>query len=178
MTFINALVAILAFCVATSSAERLVFNGPSAIPSTWQMSSFRLADTHTVSFKIALVPKDGNRLESELLQIATPGNPRFRKYLTQSQITEIVGRSDEEIARVSAWLATEGMTVESVHPHRDWITVSAKVNQIEKLLDCKLAQFTNEKLGQTKIGKPRPPPPPPPPPLRLPVPLCPCIPAP
>lgn len=118
----------------------------------WQMSNFRLDDNQMVNLKIALVPKDAKKLEAELLSISTPGTKRFRRYLSQSEIADIVGRTDAELEDLHKWLASENLKVESIHPHRDWVTVSATVSQVEKLLQCKLAQFSNEKLGQTKIG--------------------------
>lgn len=153
MAFINSLLVFLALYVVCSAAARLVFLRTAEIPASWKMTNSVLNSNQRVTFKIALVPKDAQRLEKELLEIATPGNPRFRKYLNQEQITAIVGRSDADIQRLSAWLSSHDLKIDSVHPHRDWVTVSGAVSQIEALLECKLAQYTNEKLQQTKIGE-------------------------
>jgi tripeptidyl-peptidase-1 len=152
MLFINTLVAALTF-VAVSSADKVVFSSPQQLPSGWEVVSNPLDGSHFVSLKMALVPKDVNKLESELLAISTPGSARFRRYLKQAELTDIVGRSDEDISRISKWLSAQNLKIDSIHPNRDWVTVNAKVSQVEKLLECKLAQFSNAKLGKSKIGQ-------------------------
>ncbi len=152
MLFIIVLVAVLTFGVF-SSADKVVFSSPQQLPSSWELVSSPLDGSQYVSLKIALVPKDENKLESELLAISTPGSARFRRYLKQAELTEIVGRSDEDISRIRKWLSAQNLKIEYIHPNRDWVTVNARVSQVEKLLECKLAQYSNAKLGKSKIGQ-------------------------
>ncbi|RYG69614.1 hypothetical protein EON64_02260 [archaeon] len=151
--FIRSILAALVVFAATASASRQVFAGPQALPANWQLSSASLDRTRVVRVSIALVPKDASRLESEILAVSTPGSARFRKYLKPSQVTEIVGRSDAEIQKLREWLATENLQIDSVHPHRDWVTVSGTVDRIESLFQCKLGEYSNDVLGKRKVGK-------------------------
>lgn len=97
-------------------------------------------------------PKNPELLEKSLVEIATPGSPRFRKYLTKSEITAIVGRSDDEIERLGIYLRSKGAKVLSIPPHRDWIDISVPVSAAEKLFSCRLHAFSNAETQKIRIG--------------------------
>jgi tripeptidyl-peptidase I len=146
--FIFALVVLCAVC----SAGKVV-HSREKLPDGWSISNLRSLNAESVfNLRIALHPKNAAELERKLLKISTPGNPEFRKYLTQDQITEIVGRSKEEIEKVSAFFAKKNLKVESIHPNRDWIFVSATKSQIEEIFACELSNFVHSKTGATKVG--------------------------
>lgn len=51
------------------------------------------------------------------------------------------------------WLNTfETVTLDSVHPHRDWITVTTSVKNVEKLFSCTLGFVIDKKSGDRKIA--------------------------
>lgn len=123
------------------------------LPSGWIHDSSRQVDGDNVfQLRIALHPKNAAELEKRLISISTPGSPEFRKYLKQEQISEIVGRSKDEIQRLTEFFAKKNMKVESVHPHRDWIFVSATRQQIEEVFECQLGNFANTRTGAGKVG--------------------------
>lgn len=80
------------------------------------------------------------------------GSKSFRKYLSKSEITEIVGRDDSDIDRVAFWLRSFGVSEYSVHPHRDWITATTTVATVEKLFSCSISNFVNTKSGRSKLA--------------------------
>jgi tripeptidyl-peptidase I len=82
------------------------------------MSDAALPSSQPVTLKLALVPKDAAKLEKKLISVATPGSSDFRKYLSKQEVTAIVGRSDEEIQRLTHWLEERGVRDVTVHPHR------------------------------------------------------------
>jgi len=45
-----------------------------------------------------------------------------------------------------------GLSLASVHPNRDWIFVDATVAQVEKLFECELATFVNNRFGLTRVA--------------------------
>ena len=55
------------------------------------------------AFAIILCEPGAELLEKKLLAISTPGSKAFRKYLTKSEITEIVGHGDDDIQRITRW---------------------------------------------------------------------------
>ena len=105
-----------------------------------------------LKLSIALKPKNGDLLEKSLIEIATPGSARFRKYLSKAEITNIVGRSDDEINRVSKFFEEKGAKVISVPPHRDWVVISAPVSAVEKMFACRLHAFVSPETQRIRIG--------------------------
>lgn len=83
-----------------------------------------------------------------------PGSRKFRQYLTKSQVAALVGRSDADIARVEKWLNDAGAKIAEVHPHRDWLIVSATVAQVERLFECELVSVLNKRLSTTRLVAP------------------------
>ena len=75
------------------------------------------------------------------------------QYLKQSEIRSIVGREDADIQRVIEWMNThETVTLDSIHPHRDWITVTTTVKNVEKLFSCTLGYVIDDQTGYKKIA--------------------------
>jgi len=143
---------IAALFVVAAQVSSLEFAGVSSVPQGWTVLS-EIMDSNTVlNLRIALHPKDAAKLERTLLDISTPGSSKFRNYLKQDQITEIVGRSDADIERATAWVKSFGGQVESIHPHRDWIFVTATVEQAEKMLETKFISYINDKTLTAKVG--------------------------
>lgn len=144
------LIVVLAFTAQITNG--VVFNRRS-LPEQWRAAVENLNSKLTLKLRIALHPKDGAKLEQTLLEVSTPGKAQFHRYLKDEQITEIVGRSDAEINSVQEWLTSQGIgKIESINVHRDWIFVSATVEQIEKAFSCKLVTFKHAQTGAERIG--------------------------
>jgi len=151
MTLAVVLVIALAFA-AQVVANGVVYNRR-YLPEQWKVAVDNLESNLTLKLRIALHPKDGAKLEKTLLEVSTPGKAQFHRYLKDEQITEIVGRSDAEISWVQQWLTSQGIgKIESVNTHRDWIFVSATVEQIQKAFSCKLVSFKHAQTGAERIG--------------------------
>ena len=46
----------------------------------------------------------------------------------------------------------ETVTLDSIHPHRDWITVTTTVKNVEKLFACTLGYVIDDETGYKKIA--------------------------
>lgn len=149
----SALIAALAVTMSGSlAAVDRVFPARS-LPKTWaHLSSAVVEPSKTLSLRIALHPKDGKRLEASLLDVATPGSKRFRKYLKKDQITAIVGRDDRELNELKDYFAKHGLKVSSVHPHKDWIFVEGSASNVENLFKCKLEYFQHRVKQEKRIA--------------------------
>lgn len=65
----------------------------------------------------------------------------------------MVGREENDIQKVIQWLNSyEETKLVSIHPHRDWITVSTTVRNVEKLFLCSLGFISDEETGYRKIA--------------------------
>jgi tripeptidyl-peptidase-1 len=150
--FLIAFVATL-FLIQQALGGKVVYSARERLPADWKVSlESNLNANDKFTLRIALHPKNSAELERRLLDISVPGKPQFRKYLNKQQITEIVGRSDSEIQRIRDFLATKDVKIDSVHPNRDWIFVTASKAQIEEIFECELASYSNAKTGAKKVG--------------------------
>ena len=83
---------------------------------------------------LALAPSDAQRdaLERFLEQERDPSSPDYRSWLTPEQYGERFGLSENDLARVSSWLQSEGFALEQVARGRNWITFNGTAAQLEK----------------------------------------------
>jgi len=142
----------LALCQEAFSTK-VSFAAKSKLPAGWvHQSTVNIPSENIFQLRIALHPKNASELERRLLEISTPGSPQFRKYLKKDQIAELVGRSKEEIDGITSFFQKHNIKVEGIHPHRDWVFISATKEQIEKVFECELSTFTNTRTGVSKVG--------------------------
>lgn len=150
MKFFGSIVALVGVACAYGAMDRVFPQNP--VPAVWKATSAKVDSKALLSLRIALFPRDGKKLENSLLEIATPGSRRFRKYLKKDEISQIVGRDDAELNELKAYFAKHGMKVTSVHPHRDWIFVEAPVSSIESVFKCQLGHFEHKVAEKTRIA--------------------------
>lgn len=151
--FSKVLVLLAASALLLAQGAKVVFPAKEKLPAGWMLAAKSVVENDAVfQLRIALHPKNPSELERRLLEISTPGTSQFRKYLKPAQITEIVGRTEDEIQRLTKFFAAKNVKVESVHPHRDWVFVSATKAQIEEMFECQLSNFANVRTGATKVG--------------------------
>ena len=89
---------------------------------------------------LALAPSDAQRdaLELFLEQQRDPSSPEYRNWLTPEQYGERFGLSENDLARVSSWLQSEGLALEQVARGRNWITFNGTAAQIERTFRTEL----------------------------------------
>lgn len=73
--------------------------------------------------------------------------------MKKEEIRSIVGRDDADIQKLLQWLNThEKVSLEYVHPHRDWVTISTSIRNVEKLFSCTLGYIVDATSGFEKIA--------------------------
>ena len=80
-------------------------------------------------------------LEHQLYQISTPGSPGYGKFLTALELAELLGRSDEEVQKVTDWLTTKNLRYR-VSGTKDRIEVESE-GMSYSFLQCFAADYTN-----------------------------------
>eukprot|EP01038_Epipyxis_sp_PR26KG_P006142 gene6142-8469_t len=132
-------------------ANAMKFSG-TKVPTSWEVLDNIIPFSKPLYLRVALVPNQPELLEKSLLEISTPGNKKFRKYLKQSDVTALVGRTDADILRIKNWIqAFPNTKIESVHPNRDWVFIKTTVKDVEEIFACKLASFRNKKTNAEKL---------------------------
>lgn len=61
-------------------------------------------------------------------------SPHYHQWLTSQQYADRFGLSTADLAKVSTWLTSKGLTISEVSPSRDYVTVSGTVGQIQSAL--------------------------------------------
>src|SRR5580700_9600377 len=61
----------------------------------------------------------------------TPGSPEYHQWLTPAAFASLFGLSNSDMAKVEAWLQSQGFTVERVGTSRNNISFSGAAAQVE-----------------------------------------------
>ncbi|HEY8683622.1 MAG TPA: protease pro-enzyme activation domain-containing protein, partial [Rhodanobacter sp.] len=72
------------------------------------------------------------QLQSLLSQQHNPASPRFHQWVTPAQYGQNFGVLDGDIAAVTAWLTSQGFTVNNVYPNKLQIDFSGTAGQVKQ----------------------------------------------
>jgi subtilase family serine protease len=78
--------------------------------------------------------------------VSEPGGVSYRKFLTAAQWEQRFSPTEASVKSVTAWLRSEGVTVESVTPDRMTIAASAPASVVEKAFGTSLAEYSSHGL--------------------------------
>jgi hypothetical protein len=70
-------------------------------------------------------------LENFLSSVQQKGSPNYHRWLTPAQFGKLYGPSDNDVAKLTAWLAGEGFTVNAVASGRTYVDFSGSVGQVQ-----------------------------------------------
>ena len=81
-------------------------------------------------------------LDQLLAQQQDRRSPLYHHWLTPEQFADRFGLSTGDVAKVAAWLKSEGFTVNTVARSRTWIAFSGSAAQVENAFQTKLHNFS------------------------------------
>ncbi|WP_168170897.1 protease pro-enzyme activation domain-containing protein [Rhodanobacter sp. C01] len=82
------------------------------------------------------------RYESYLTQLTTPHSPYFHKWLTAQQLGDKFGPSKQDIAKVSQWLRSQGLSVGSLSKSGMRLHFSGNVAAVQSAFHTQLHSYT------------------------------------
>jgi subtilase family serine protease len=88
-----------------------------------------------------LAPDQQSALEKLLADQQNPDSPNYQKWLTPEQYAARFGMSDSDLAKVSAWLKSQGLTVNGLSRARTRVFFSGTAAQVESAFRTELHQF-------------------------------------
>ena len=95
--------------------------------------------------RMHLVLKRSVSQEAALQQLVagmhTPGDANFHKWLTPDEFGKQFGPSDQDIATVESWLASQGFQVTGVKPGRQVIEFTGNVAQVRNAFHTQIHQY-------------------------------------
>src|SRR5579871_943494 len=83
-------------------------------------------------------------LDQLLSEQQTPGSPNFHRWITPEEYAQRFGASEADVARVTAWLQGQGLTVTALARGRNWIAVSGPAAQIENAFQTEIHEYVVE----------------------------------
>jgi subtilase family serine protease len=101
-----------------------------------KQSPIRALDSATKMSHLQLVLKPSAARQAALASLVAdqhdPKSARFHQWLTPQQFGDSYGVTDADISAVTAWLKSEGFTVNTVYPNKSQIDFSGTVGQVNK----------------------------------------------
>jgi uncharacterized protein (TIGR03437 family) len=114
---------------------------PSTVPSNdrGRVAASQILDYITLSLKpTASQQADLDRL---LADQQNPKSPSYRKWLTPEQYADRFGASKSDLAQITGWLESQGMTVLSTARGRNFLVFKGTVGQVEKALHTEIHNY-------------------------------------
>src|SRR3974390_3465087 len=76
-------------------------------------------------------PEQQAALDQLLVEQQDPRSPNYHKWLTPAEFADRFGPPKADIATLSAWLTSQGFTVDEVARGRNWIAFNGTAAQVE-----------------------------------------------
>jgi hypothetical protein len=86
-------------------------------------------------------PSQQEALRALVAEQQDPKSANYRKWLTPQQYAERFGLSQNDIAKISAWLKSQGLSVVSVANGRNWIAFTGTSAQIEGAFHTEIHRY-------------------------------------
>jgi trimeric autotransporter adhesin len=90
---------------------------------------------------LAMSPEQNAALDEFLANITTPASPAYHQWLTPQQFAARFGATDAQIATISAWLTSQGLSVDAVSASKTRLTISGTASTIENAFAVTLHQY-------------------------------------
>jgi len=109
--------------------------------------SFMLA---RISLAATISPGQQAGLEELLREQQIPASPNYHRWLTPEQFGDRFGLNRSDIARIAAWLESEGFQVEETARARNWIAFSGTAGQVARTFRTQIHRY--ETAGETHFA--------------------------
>jgi uncharacterized protein (TIGR03437 family) len=88
-----------------------------------------------------LLFKPAPSIDMFLAEQQLPGSPNYHKWLTPEQFGDRFGLTTNDIAKVTAWLESQGLKVDNVARGRHWVTFSGTADQAARTFRTQFHRF-------------------------------------
>lgn len=109
-----------------------------------------LADEELVPIVVALAARNADELSQRVVDVSTPGNARYRQWLTTTDVMTSYAPSQDQVTSVVAYLQSIGFREVHVEPNRLFISATGSAHVIRSAFNTELAYFT--RAGRTAIA--------------------------
>ncbi|KAK7064692.1 family S53 protease-like protein [Favolaschia claudopus] len=142
-----ALANILALLSVVSCTRLAVHESRRAAPAGFT-SLGAAPDSHMLTLKFALTPKNIPGLEQKLASISTPGSSEFRQWLSKDEVKAFVQPSNETVSAFDVFAHSNGLAPTVLSPNGDWVSLTLTVAAANKLFGARFQEFEHASLPQ------------------------------
>ncbi len=129
---------------AIDSHQTVVLKG-SVSPLAQPQSDLGPLDPSTRLPYVTLVLQPSTAQQAALTKLLAeqqdPTSPNYHKWLSPEQFGQRFGLSHNDLAKISAWLQSQGFGIAEVARGRNWIAISGTVAQIQSALHTQMHRF-------------------------------------
>ncbi|MCU1324152.1 MAG: Multicopper oxidase [Acidobacteriaceae bacterium] len=126
----------------TVSPRALAGRDLGAAPGDQKLTSLTLFFNRTAAQQSAL--------DQLLIDLQNPSSPRYHQWITPEQFGAQFGLSAQDLAKVTQWLASQGLTVTSTARGSNFVTFSGTIAQIQQAFDTSIHTVMVD--GETHIS--------------------------
>ncbi|MDH6112424.1 kumamolisin [Kitasatospora sp. MAP12-15] len=102
-----------------------------------------------ISVAVSLAQRNTAGLDAFLAQATDPHSAQYKHYLTVDQFTDRFGATPEAVAKVSGYLASQGLQVGQVSANRLTIEATGTAAQVQKAFGTSLANYRDSQDGHS-----------------------------
>jgi uncharacterized protein (TIGR03437 family) len=92
---------------------------------------------------VTLLLKPDPSLDRFLADLQDPASSDYHRWLTPEQFASRFGLSQSDIAKITSWLASQGLRVTQVARGRHWITVSGTAERVGRAFHTEIHRFSD-----------------------------------
>lgn len=106
----------------------------SATPHGWHQGC-SVPPTKRLRFRVALKQQNAYEFEQHVVDISTPGHPKYGQHMSREDLKRALRPNDEAIGSVVGWLQDEGVPEWDIMDDGDWISFAAKAVEVERIMN-------------------------------------------
>lgn len=131
----------LASCVVYTSHQRV--EQLNEIPPGWSRGS-KPPPTQLIKLRLAITQSNAAEFEQSVIDISTPGHPNYGKHMKRDEVKELLRPSPAISNKILAWLRSENVQKNNIHPDGNWILFTVPINQAEHMLRSEFFYYHNK----------------------------------
>lgn len=126
----------------------------SSCTSGWTATNDIVDPSALITIRFALRPAKPNALDEALAAISDPQSPRFRQYLTHTEIAALVSPAEGAVKTVSDWIFAEVGGSVTMGQHGEYVFLSAPVANLQRAFaNCTqgVSTYRHDELARSSV---------------------------
>jgi hypothetical protein len=95
----------------------------------------------TLTLRLTPTPARSAALDQFLASVIAQASPNFHKWLTPQQFAAEYGSTEDQIAAVTTWAQSQGLSVAAISPAKTRVTISGTAEQVQRAFTVSLHRY-------------------------------------